>query len=579
MNPAKPSKSNISGKSRNFKRQVTIQAILLLGIVLIINVIFSLIHKRIDLTEDRRFTVSPQTVKLLKGLKDVVFVKVYLTGDDLPAGIRRLSDASREMLDEFRNIAGDRIQYEYINPDDLPDKATRNNLYQQLANQGLEPTELQVNEEEKFSQKIIVPGAIVSYQGTQTPAILMQPQRGDASPEEELNSSMAQLEYQLAFAIRKIASPEKKKIAIIQGHAELKPVYLTDIGNSLAEYYQVDFVNLPVYKVGRLDEYAAIIIAKPDSVFTELEKFKLDQYLVKGGKILLAADNLTAELDSLRGGSAFSSNKELNLEDQLFKYGIRLNYDLVQDLNCNTIPLLKNGFGAQQRGNLVKWPYYPVVTPASDHPIVNSINAIWFRFASTIDTIHSKQNPDIRKTVLLTTSPYSRVQQHPVQININMVSTLDQRMYHTGIQTLAVLMEGRFRSAFVNRISPQELEQQGYGSFKEQDKPGKLIVISDGDVLKNNYNAAYQRIYPLGYDAYSKHTFGNKTFILNCIDYMVDDAGLIALRSKQFKLRMLNSAAAKESRTGYQILNTLVPVLLILIFGIVFNYIRKRRFA
>jgi len=571
----------VDNKSKKYKNQVILQSVLLIGIIFVINFIFGIFHKRIDLTEDKRFTISPPTIKLLKELKDVVYIKVYLTGKDLPAGVKRLSDASKEMLDEFRTIAGNKIQYQFENPEDLPDAATKNNLFKQLASKGLVPTELQVNEEDQTSSKVIVPGAVVSLGGTESIAMIMQPQRGDASPEEELNRSIAQLEYEFANAIKKLTIISKPKIGILQGNDELQPIYLADISNSLRDNYEVDFIDFPTVKQGYLENYAAIIIPKPEGAFTDYDKFKLDQYLVNGGNILYCVDNLIAEMDSLKGGQGFTGNHKLNLDDLMFKYGIRVNYNLVEDYNCHYIPLMKSSYGGNQNGSLAKWPFYPVVTPYSDHPIVNNIPALWFRFANTIDTLNPKDNNQLKKTILLTSSPYTRVVNHPAQISLTLTQQMNPRAFRMGIQNLAVLVEGKFNSALLNRINPEEIKQNGMGQFTPKgSKEGRLLVVSDGDILKNNYSPSYQKPYALGFDYYTNRTFGNKTFILNCVDYMVNGRkGLISLRSKQFKLRLLNAGDVKSKSNYYKILNTVIPVILILLFGVIYNYIRKRRFS
>jgi ABC-2 type transport system permease protein len=566
-------------KAKDKKRQILIQAGLMLGIIVFLNIIFNIYYKRIDLTGDKRYTLSAPTKKLLKDVKDVIYVKVYLEGKGLPAGFRRLHDATRDMLDEFRVVAGDKIQYQFINPDDMPDEQSKRNLYKQLHEQGLNPVNLQVNEEDKLSQKIIFPGAVVTYNNSNVTAQLLQEQIGNVSPEEVLNNSVTQVEYQLANTIRKLESGIRPKIGFVQGHGELTPDYVKDISGALSEYYQVDFVNSPKYKIGRYDSYAALIIAKPDSTFTELEKYKLDQYIMKGGRVLFCIDNLMAEMDSMKGGTTYSADYPLNLSDLFFKYGIRINNSLVQDLNCHYIPLVSSAYGSQNRGSLLKWPYYPLVTPTSDNPIVNGLNAVWFQFANTIDTLSSKHNSSVKKTVLLQSSPNTRVMQHPVLIDLRLVKNIDPRLYTQGYQNLAVLLEGSFTSAYANRITPELIQTGDYGDFKDKGKPAKLIVVSDGDVIKNQYSEAKHQAYPLGYDRYTKQYFGNKNFILNCIDYMVDESGLISLRSKQFQLRLLDAGQAKSDRLYWQVINTVVPISLIILFGIVYNYVRKRRFS
>lgn len=495
--------------------------------------------------------------------------------------LERLSESTRELLDEFRAISGDKIQYQFINPDDLPDQKTKQNLYEQLSTQGLHPIQLQENKEDKISEQIVIPGAIVTYNNKDMPVQLLQEQLGGVPPDLVLHNSIIGLEYQITNAIHKLQEEKKPKIAIIQGHGELKPLELTDIYNTLLQYYDVDFVDLPRYKVGRLDPYDAIIIAKPDSFFTELEKYKIDQFMMKGGKVLWFYESLNANMDSLHNGTGYTYDYKTNLEDMLFKYGIRVNYDLVQDMNCNYIPLL-SPYGTVQKRNLLKWPYYPVVEPQSSNPIVHNLSAIWFQFASTIDTLHTKANPDVKKTVLLQTSPFTRVMMNPVRIDLSLVSTLrrDEILYRQGQKNLAVLLEGQFNSSFMDHPPSPETQASGqYGVYKERSPYTKMILVSDGDVIRNEVRKSTGEPFPLGFDPYSNQTFGNKTFVMNCVDYLVDESGLITLRAKDIKYRPLDNGRVKTERLNWQLLNMVVPVVAIIIFGLIFNYVRKRRFA
>src|SRR6185437_8302839 len=392
-----------------------------------------------------------------------------------------------------------------------------------------------------------------------------------------------ELEYKLMNAIHKLMQTDQPKIAIIQGHGEPKNPDIEDIAQSLSQYYRVDFVNLPDYKVGRLDGYAAIIVAKPDSFFNELEKYKIDQYIMKGGKALFLVSSLKVDEDSMMKKSmTFSTPYNTNLiDDFLFKYGVRINYDLVQDLNCHLIPLV-TPYGNTVQRNLRRWPFYPLALPTSNHPIVNNLGAVWFKYTSSLDTINSKENPDVKKTILLQTSPYSRAFLNPVKIDLNLVNNLKQEapLFRQGPKNLAVLLEGTFASAFLeHRPTAETLATGEYGVFKERSKPTQIIVISDGDVIQNQVVRSTGLPLPLGYDRYSNHTFSNKTFIMNCIDYMVDKSGLIALRSKDIPYRPLDKGRVKEERLYWQLFNMALPVAVIVLFGLIFNYIRRRRFA
>ncbi|MCX6352818.1 MAG: gliding motility-associated ABC transporter substrate-binding protein GldG [Bacteroidetes bacterium] len=561
------------------KFQLGLQALAMVVIIILANVVLNVYYKRIDLTEDKRFTLSEPTIKLLSGLKDAVYIKVYLEGKGMPPGFNKMHDAIQDMLNEFRIVAGDKIQYQFISPDAMPDKASRDDLLKQLANQGLTPMEVQANEDDKLVQKLIVPGAMLSLNNKNAPAVFINQQVGNLSPEEELNNATMQVEYQLANAVRKLLTTQKQKVAFITGHGELDTMYTADIRKSFREFYDVDLVDLPKYKVGRLDGYKAIVVAKPTLPFSELEKYKIDQFVMRGGRVLWLQDALQAEMDSLRGTEMFATDYQLNLDDLPYKYGVRVNYNLVQDLNCHFIPLLTSSMGSQPQGTQLKWPYFPVITAAAQHPIVTNLGPVLFQFGGTLDTLSSARNIGIKKTVLLQTSPYTKVMSSPVHIDLKMVRGINSKTYHSGFQNVAVLLEGKFTSLFANRLPPNVTESGQYGKFIEKGADAKIIVVSDGDVIKNAYSQAKQMYYPLGFDPWTNQNFNNKAFIMNCMDYMVDESGLISLRTKQYTLRLLDAGLVKAEKNNWKIINMVVPILLIIIFGIIYNYIRKRRFA
>jgi len=570
-----------SSKSTASRRnQALVQILMVLGISVAINIIANIYFHRFDLTGDHRFTLSPKTKTMLKDLKDQVFVKVYLEGKDLQPGFRKLSESTRDILDEFRQIAGDKIQYQFINPDDL-DKKVRDDLFKELTAKGLPPMDVEVRKDQEDVQKKILPGAIVTYNNKEFPVQLIEDQRGDMTAEQVLHNSASDLEYQLMNAIHKLQQTQQPKIAFIQGHGELKLPYVQDIAQSLSQFYSVDFVNLPDYKVGRLDPYKAIIIAKPDSLFTPIEKYKIDQFIMNGGKVLWLISTLNVPMDSFKYHPAiYSSDYSLGIfEDMLFKYGVRINYDLVQDLNCNFLPWY-DANGGMNKIKLFKWPYYPLALPQSNNPIVNNLGAVWFQNANTIDTV--SPDAEVKKTILLQTSPYTRLMLNPVKIDHDLIRTVkrDESLYRQGPKTLALLMEGSFNSSFLtHKPTVDALDPKEYGVFKGKSVPTKMIVVSDGNVIANQVIESKQMPLPLGYDRFSDHTFSNKTFIMNCIDYMVDESGLISLRSKDIPYRPLDSGRVKEERLYWQFFNLALPLGVILLFGVVFNYIRRRRFA
>jgi ABC-2 type transport system permease protein len=560
---------------KKLKLQTTINVLILLVIILLINIISQFYFTRLDLTKDKRYSISDISKEKLKNLDDIVFVKVYLDGD-LPAGFRMLRESTKEILDEFVAYGGKKVAYEFIDPSAARSNQEKRQIYDQLMEQGIEPLNLEVvSSKDKKTQNIIFPGAIMTYRNKSVSLSLLQQQIG-VEPDVVINNSIVSLEYQFMNALNKLSTPRKKRIAFIQGHGELDEKHTRDIFKSLSDYYDVERINLPRTKVGKLDPFDIIVIAKPDSVFDKLEKYKIDQFVMKGGRVLWLVDKLLADMDSLDpNGVGTTMEYPIDLDDILFHYGVRINSDLVQDLQCHMIPVIINKGSNQQ--DFRPWTFYPLVVPMSANPIVNNLNAVWFRFANTIDTVGS---PNIKKTILLQSSYNSRVLPNPALISIQQISEpVNEAMYQSGPKNLAVLLEGTFTSIYRNRISPETLESGEYGKFKEVSKPTKMIVISDGDVISNMVSKIREQTYPLGYDRYTNQSFGNKILILNCIDYLADDSGIMQLRSKHFQLRLLNKAKIKSHRLKWQVINMGLPVLFIILFGMVYNYVRKQKYT
>jgi len=543
-----------------------------LVIIIFLNVISFYYFTRLDLTSDNRFSLGQSTKSILDELDDVVYVKVYLDGD-LPAGFRKLKQSTKELLDEMRLAGNHRIEYLFEDPLASGTVKEKQDIINQLIQKGLEPVNLEVVEKGEKIQKIIFPDAVISYKNKYIPVKLLQQQIG-VSPETQLHNSITNLEFLITNTIKKLMSGEKKKIAFIGGHGELTSKETTDAANSLKQYYEVERIDLPKYKVGILDKFDLLIIAKPDTTFSELEKYKIDQFVVKGGKVLWLVESLLAEMDSLRqSGVATTLDYPLNLNDMFFKYGIRLNTNLVQDIQCHLIPITTT-YGTP-KNEFRPWPYYPVVFPETHHPVVNNLNAVWFRFANSIDTVGNKK---IKKTILLRSSDKSRESYHIARISLGQVEdALNPSLYNKSNFNLAVLVEGKFNSLFKNRIPGQLLKGGEYGQFIEQGKKTKMIFISDGDVIANQISGVSDQYYPLGYDRYTQQTFGNKEFVMNCVDYLLDDAGIINLRSKQFKLRLLDRAKIENEKKKWQVINLTFPVVFIILFGLIYNYLRRKK--
>ncbi len=578
--------NRMADKKRNIRRSNITGLLLAVAIIVLVNIIAAFIFTRFDLTAEKRYSLSPATKTLLKKLDDVVFFKVYLAGD-LPSGFQRLSNETREMLDEFRAY-NKKIQYEFVNPSDNPNAKDRNDSYKLLVENGLQPTNLQVSKKGASSQIIIFPGAIVSYHGKQIPVQLLMAQLQEES-NKVLNNSIQALEYNLASAIKNLTTPVKPRVAIIEGHGELTEMETYDLQNSLAEFYNVERVAIK-HKISSLavrlktdsthdalvNKYRAIIIAKPSTQFDERDKFLIDQFIMRGGKVLWLIDPVFASMDSIKVNSTMGIHNDINLEDMLFNYGVRLNTNLVQDLTALKIPIKTGQIGDQPQFDFFTWYFFPVLMPSVKHPIVNGLNAIKTEFISTLDTVTA---PGVKKTYLLETSPYSRTVTVPALIDLEIVKKKpNERAFNRGPFPVAVLLEGTFTSTFLHRLPPEVAGDPNL-AYRPSSKPTKMIVISDGDVAKNQFHYSKGYPLPLGYDQYTRQTFGNKDLVLNAINYLCDDSGLISVRSRELKLRMLDATRAANQRLFWQLLNILLPILLITGFGILKFQLRKRAFS
>jgi ABC-2 type transport system permease protein len=559
---------------RTHKQQTLFVLFVSILLVILINVAGSFIFKRFDLTTEKRYTLSDATIELLKNLKDVAYFKIYLEGDNLDANYMRLRNETKEMLDEFRALAGDNIQYEFINPSESSDKNERYETYRLLSKKGLMPATVSENEKDAISQKILFPGAILTYQERETPVQLLKPQLGYAE-EVNINSSIQSLEYEISNSIRKLFVRNKPRVAILQGHGELNEIWLRDFIKSLEEYYEVS-LNIINGNFKGLQNKDALIIAQPDSMFSEKDKFVIDQFIMHGGKVLWMIDPIYANMDSLRDKPVmFGLPLEINLDDQLFKYGVRLNANLAMDIQAAPIPMITGSVGNQNQRTLVPWYFFPLSFPLSKHPIVNNLNAVKFDFVSTIDTVNSN---NIKKTILLTTSKYSRTLNSPVRISLEVLKQEPQeKQYNKSFLPLSVLLEGQFESLYKNRIPPAIANDSAI-DFKTNSVATKMIFIADGDVCKNQVQKNTQNVYPLGYDRFSGQTFGNKNFLLNCMNYLLDNSGLISVRSRELKLRLLDKQKIENSRVSLQVASTTIPILLIITLGLVQFFLRKKKY-
>ena len=554
------------------KKDLTRLAIILAGILLV-NFVASNFFTRFDFTAEKRYTLSPITKNILAGLQDQVQITVYLEGD-FPAGFKRLRNATNDLLRDFDSYAGGKLQFDFVNPI-RGDQKSQEESYQRLIELGIEPTNLSVKTEDGMSQKIIFPAALITYKGIQIPVKLIQTRAG-ISPEEVLNNSIQNLEYAFASAIKKVTTGGSVRIGFTEGHGELNDLQLSDAIKSLGDSYQVGRVNLSTIPFDGLDLLKVLIIAKPVKPFSEEDKYKIDYFVMNGGSLIWSLDQVNAELDSLRGSEEqLAFPKKLDLDDILFKYGVRLNYDLIADMNAAQIPLNVGDVGGQSQIQLLPWLFYPVFVPVSTHPIVKNLDGIKSEFPGTIDLIAIK---NIRSEVILSSSPYSRKLEVPTMLSLRMVEQEpDPNLFQSTPMPAGVLLEGNFSSNFRNRPVPQGIAEKV--NIPEMSKPAKMIVFSDGDIFKNQINSSDGSPYPLGFDRYTQQQYANKSLLLNAADYLSDDSGIISLRNKEIKLRLLDRAKIRQEKTFWQLINIGLPIILLIVCGIFQHYYRIRKYT
>ncbi len=554
--------------------------ILLLLILLLVNVIGQYYYARLDLTEEKRYTLTGATKKLLHNLDNDITIEVLLDGK-FPAGFKRLKKATKEMLEDFR-AQSPYLHYYFRNPNEGTVEEINKNR-KALAEKGIVPVRLSVKDKSGTSEQFIYPVAIVHYGSRAMIVNLLENSNPTLNPEVALNNSISLLEYKFANAIQKLRMSFKPAIVFTQGHGELAPIMIKDLTKTLSQYYDIGFVNPDtiIHIPPKLVDI--LVIARPQSEFTEKEKFIIDQYAMNGGKLIWLIDKLIVSLDSLAAtGKYVPIDYRLNLDDQLFKYGARIQPNLVLDLECARIPLRVGKSGNGPQLDMFSWYYWPTVLPYSKHPIVKGLDRVWMRFGSTIDTIRTKT--PVKKTILLASSKYSRVQYIPTELNFEILRYPPKpEKFNKGPQPMAVLLEGEFPSLYAGRV-PLKM-QAGLDSlkipFRPRSVPTKMLVVSDGDVIRNEVNFRKKSYEPLGVNRYERSgiTYANKDFIVNAIEYMLEDEGIIAARAKDVKLRLLDTVRAEKEKTKWQLINIALPLVLLAAFGWLYNLIRRRRFG
>lgn len=565
------------------KVQTLLQLGLLTVVVILVNILANArfgdkaMYGHIDLTEEKRFTLTSGSKQLLREVDDVVFVRVLLDGE-FPSGFKRLQNATRDMLAKFRS-ENSFVEYEFEDPaagtnDEVSDRR------KQLAEDGIRPINLRLKDRQGTSERLIYPYAVFYYKGRNIVVNLLENEVPGVPPEVILNNAVELLEYKFANAIQKLRITAKPIIVFSTGNGELEPLETADLEKSLRPYYDTGRLNLDSMS-SIPQEVAALVIAKPRYPFSEKSKFKLDQYVMNGGKVLWLIDALRIDMDSLRTRERYLATEyTLNLDDLLFQYGARLKTNLVLDYRSTGIQLVTGIVGNAPQFDYFKYPYHVVALPSVNHPIVKSLDGVNLQYVGAIDTIKTKT--PVKKTVLLESSQRSMLQYSPVTMDFEFLRyDLDSSKFNKQNLPMALLLEGTFSSLYENRMEQDMLNmlQQIGKPYRAESLPTRMIVVADGDVAKNKINIEKQSYSPLGYNDVDRYLFANKDFVINSLEYLLDEQGVAEARGREVKLRMLDTVQAQEEKTKWRLINIALPLALLALFGWVFQWWRKRRWS
>ncbi|MDR0971936.1 MAG: gliding motility-associated ABC transporter substrate-binding protein GldG [Bacteroidales bacterium] len=560
---------------------------LAIGLVAIVfcNVVGYYFFGRLDLTSEKRYTLSSSTKTLLKNIDDVVFIRCYLDGE-IPADYKRLRNETREMINQFRSY-NNNIEFEFSNPNEMEDKKEQALLYQRLFDKGFQPILKTTQNNDVQTRQYMFPYMEITYKG-ETKLISLISTRGTGE-QQILNSSIQDLEYNIYSAIRTSVSSFKNKIAIIRGHGEWDLPYMWDFIEGINDFYSVDTLTINE-RLNALTErtydtinnkitfrnlYKTIIIAKPLKIFSYKDLYIIDQYIMHGGKVLYLIDPLLCSMDSIQDkGETYAISNFTGVEDPLFRYGVRINTNLVLDMQCCKVPIVTGVYGDNTpQMTYYPWNFFPIVSPNSNSIITDRINPVKMQFVSSIDTIEN----NIKKTPLLLSSNNSRIMNTPCLVSLELLKQKqDARLFTKSYLTLAMLLEGNFSSAFLHRLSP-EMENNDMIAFKENcDSSNAIIVVSDGDIIRNDY--VNNQPLPLGYDRYTGEMYGNKEFLINCVNYLCGDKDMIPLRSREVAMRKLNEQKAQKEKTFWQMFSMGLPIIIVMLMGLIIGIMKKRRY-
>lgn len=576
-----------SSVKADVKKSHILQLVLGLVIIIFLNVIGYFFFARIDLTQEKRYTLSESSKKLMSNLEDIVFIRCYLEGD-IPSEYKKLRNETKEMLDQFRAYNDD-IEYEFVDPNNFENAKDKNEFYQRLFEKGFSPLLTTSTNNNSQVQQYIFPYLEITYKGRTTIVPLISSKNGFSS-DGIVNASIENLEYNLYTAIRSVATQQRGKVAFLYGHGEWQVENIWDFISSLSEYYTVDSISINE-KLNALTErvydsvnpnlvkiknkFDCLVIAKPTSIFSYKDLYLIDQYIMHGGKVLWLVDPLLVSMDSLQTqANTFAISNFTGVDDILFRYGVKLNTNLVTDMQCAKIPIVTGQYqNNTPQMTYYPWNFFPEISPNSNHIISDKISPVKMEFASSIDTTNSPA----KKTVLLSSSNRTRVLNSPVNVSLQMLKQKqDASLFNSGAKDVAILLEGEFSSAFKNRLTP-EMELNSQMAYKDFSDTTAMIIIADGDVVRNDFMNG--QLLPLGYDKYTRKMYGNKEFLVNCVNYLCGDEDLIPLRSREVIMRNLDLAKVEREKTAWQIVNVALPIVVIVLFGVLLAILRKKTFT
>ncbi len=574
-------------QSKNIRRQNILGIVAVVAVIVFLNIISSYLFTRFDLTAEKRYTLSDSTKDMLKGLDEEVLFRVYLEGDELPAEYRRFRNDIKNMLDQFRAYSRN-VEYEFVDPNSFKTDEEKMQFYQTLVKKGLTPIPVTSQNDGVQKQQMVYPAMEVSYKGRETAIQLQSAGVSGKSTDEIVNTSIENLEYNFVTALHRLSRPVKARVGFLLGHGELANIDLYDIQMSLVEDYTVENVyldrnisaltgrvqNMNDSSITVSNKFDVLVVPKPLTTFTDQDLYVIDQFVMYGGKILWLVDARDADMDSLQDKpQSFATRLPTNLEELFFNYGVRINPDLIMDYRCRGIPMM----GADNRMQLVPWYYFPTLVPNSKHPIVRNLDVLKTDFISSIDLI----NNDIEKTVLLTTSDHTHIKNAPVNIQLSdAMIQVDNQLFNRSNLPVAVLLEGKFLSLFRNRLASSFAELTEIGYRTQCESSTQMIVVSDGDIIRNGTGVSDQGRYPypLGYDRYTNVEFANKAFVLNAINYLAGDEAMIDARPRSIEIRRLDVAKVKNQRNYYQIINIAYPILVVLALAAIVLIVRRFKY-